>query len=156
MTQLLQPNAKRGVNNDHSEPKHLECDAERGSGRFDYLYATNPRLNRCNPAFLSPDELKSKGFRDGVAGVRSQNLGHDPHYNNGWILGYADRQRQQIIADGLSIVWTSTDLSEVLDRVPQWSGLAQWNEFVEVRSLTDTHEYLLCVSTSLLDRDLPF
>jgi len=68
-------------------PKHLEED--RGSGRFDYLYGNGKNATQTRQ--LSPDELLSKGYRDGLKSVMTSSMGDDPNYLKGWDMGYKIR-----------------------------------------------------------------
>lgn len=138
--------------------KALETDDNRGSGRItetaNILYGN--RLNRCTPAHLAPDEKVSKGYRDGLAGVQSSALHSDPHYRKGWDLGYAERQRTQLAAEGLTIIYGHEDLSRVLPGLDLWQSRKQKGEVVEIRYFTDERRYALCASVELVDRELPF
>lgn len=139
MTQILSPI-------DRSEVKHLETDR--------ILYGTG--INRANPAFMSPMELRDKGYRDGIAGMRSGNLGHDAFYNEGWMVGYSDRCRQQITDAGLTIVTSTPDLNVAVVKLKDWQDCVQAGEVAEIKFIRDIESYLVCVSTSLVERILPF
>lgn len=157
MTQLLNPIAL-------TEAKYLEVDVRylknrRSFGRIDHetesiLYGN--RLNRCNPANLSPTELKSKGYRDGFAGVFSSALSNNSHYSNGWDLGYADRQVHLLQQDGLVIVFGDSNINKILSALPIWEAKKLEGETVEIRHLTAEKRYVLCASVSLMDRELHF
>lgn len=144
------------------ETKPLEINAHRVSGRIEaetdlILYGSNhPRLNRCNPANLSLIEKKSKGYRDGFAGVSSVALSQDPHYSSGWDVGYADRQIHLLHQDDLGIVFGDSDIEKVLAGLPVWQAKAIAGETVEIRYLTAEKRYVLCASVSCIDRELAF
>ncbi|MBN8564113.1 MAG: hypothetical protein J0L70_26610 [Leptolyngbya sp. UWPOB_LEPTO1] len=155
MTQLLSSIGR-------AKAKQLKIDAYRVSGRIEaetdlIFYGSNhPRLNRCNPANLSPIEKKSKGYRDGFAGVSSAALSQDPHYSSGWNVGYADHQIYLLQQDGLSIVFGDPDLDKVLTGLSVWQAKAIGGETVEIRYFATEQRYVLCTSISLLDRELDF
>lgn len=156
MTQLLNPI-------DLSEFKHLQTDIcyledRRPSGRIEELENIfyGNRLNRCNAANLSPDEKKSKGYRDGLKSVQTQSLHNDPHYNTGWALGDPERQRLQLAEEGLAIIYGDADISRVLPDLVLWQGRKLPHEIVEIRYFADEKQYNLCASVELIDRELPF
>ncbi|MCY6492327.1 hypothetical protein [Leptolyngbya sp. GGD] len=121
------------------------------------LYGSScPQLNRCDPRNLAPIELKSKGYRDGSAGIVSSALSQDPHYSSGWDVGYADRQIHLLQQDGLGIIFGDPDLDKVLTGLPVWQAKAIGGETVEIRYFTTEKRYVLCTSISLLDRELDF
>lgn len=121
------------------------------------LYGSScPQLNRCDPRNLAPIELKSKGYRDGFAGVVSSALSHNLHYEAGWSVGETDRQIHLLQQDGLEIVFGDSDLDKVLTGLPVWQAKATEGETVEIRYFTTEEYYVLCTSISLLDRELDF
>lgn len=121
------------------------------------LYSSScPQLNRCDPRNLAPIELKSKGYRDGFAGIVSSTLSQNLHYEAGWSVGDRDRQIHLLHQDDLGIVFGDPDLDKVLTGLPLWQAKAIGGETVEIRYFTTEKRYVLCTSISLLDRELDF
>ncbi len=70
---------------------------ERGSGRFTYLYGSDPAKNLATQRArqMSPDELRSAGYRQALnSGTMRGSLCNDPNYLEGWALGYQARRFQ--------------------------------------------------------------